>query len=225
MIKKTTLIIAGVLALILLTAGTAVAVMNLWSTTDVNDNVMENKYIEIALSGDGSSYTDFLDTIEYDTTISNAGATTTYTPRLTDCINADRNPQTNDNDASLISKKFYVTVSETNVVSGGGSSLYDLSITVTDFVAISGVTYYITAGLSNNEYEFIDSITSSSQEYDAVHHTATWTVSGLTYAESYIVAMYANGETTADPGASLGFTNHTNNDVGSIFTFTATSVA
>lgn len=225
MIKRTTLVIAGILALILLTAGTAVAVMNLWSTTDVDDNVMENKYIEIALSGNGSSYTDFLDTVEYDTTISNAGATTTYTPRLTDCINADCNPQTTDPDASLISKIFYVTVSETNVVSSGGSPSYDLTVSVTEFTAVEGVTYYLTAGVYQDEYHFLDAITSNSLEYNSVAHTCEWTVSGLAYDVPYVVAMYVSGTTTADPGESLGFTNHTDTVDGSIFTFKATSWA
>ena len=72
MIKKTTAIVALILFVILFTAGSVAAGLALSSTTNVDENSVDDQYIVIS----STEYTDILDAVKYDTT--NNGGTVSY---------------------------------------------------------------------------------------------------------------------------------------------------
>lgn len=212
MIKKTTTIVAVVLFVILFTAGTVAAGLALRSTTTVDENDMDNEYIVLTST---TGYKDFLGTAAFDTT--NNGGVLSYTLRLdTDFLNDGIK------DASLVSEKFTMNVEH----SAGEEGLYNLEITVDEFIPIGGLEYIFTAGPSTNEFQIMDTT------YSAVSgesKTYTWTLENLSYDVDYIIALYVSGTPTETPGATLGFTNYDGSAspavTGSVFTFSAVSVA
>ena len=122
MIKKTTAIVAVVLFVILFTAGSVTAALALRSTTTVDENDMDNEYIVLTST---TGYKDFLGTAAFDTI--NNGGNISYTLRLdTDFLNDGIK------DASLVSEKFTMNVEH----SAGEEGLYNLEITVDEFMAI-----------------------------------------------------------------------------------------
>lgn len=194
MYKKTTTIVAVVLFVILFTAGSVAAGLALSSTTNVDENDVDDQYIVIS----STEYTDILDAVKYDTT--NNGGTVSYALHYDYDSTGGSTP-----DSVKISKDFNIKVDKTNVE----ENTFDLTVTVTKFTAIPGLTYTLKVG--NTPADF----TSGS---------ATFT--GLAYGPDLAVVLYVSGvltnPTVATGLATAGFTNYVENtEDGSVFTFTA----
>lgn len=194
MIKKTTAIVAVVLFVILFTAGTVAAGLALFSTTHIDENDVDDQYIVIS----STDYTDILDAVKYDTT--NDGGTISYALHYDYDSTGGSTP-----DSVKISKDFDIRVDKTNV----DEATFDLTVAVTKFTAIAGLTYTLKVGNSTANF------TSGS---------ATFT--GLAYDTNLAVVLYVSGDltnpTVATGLATAGFTNYVENtEVGSVFTFTA----
>lgn len=194
MYKKTTAIVALLLFVILFTAGTVAAGLALSSTTHVDQNDVDDQYIVIS----STEYTDILDAVKYDTT--NDGGTISYALHYDYDSTGGSTP-----DSVKISKDFNIRVDKTNVTEG----TFDLTVTVTKFTAIAGLTYTLKVGNSTANF------TSGS---------ATFT--GLAYDTNLAVVLYVSGDltnpTVATGLATAGFTNYVENtEDGSVFTLTA----
>lgn len=194
MIKKTTAIVAVVLFVILFTAGSVAAGLALSSTTNVDENDVDDQYIVIS----STEYTNILDAVKYDTT--NNGGTVSYALHYDYDSTGGSTP-----DSVKISKDFTIRVDKTNVV----ETTFDLTVTVTGFTAIPGLTYTLKVGNATANF------TSGS---------ATFT--GLTYNTNLAVVLYVSGVLTNPTDAThldtVGFTNYVENTVdGSVFTLTA----
>lgn len=194
MIKKTTAIVAVVLFVILFTAGSVAAGLALSSTTNVDENDVKDQYIVIS----STEYTDILDAVKYDTT--NNGGTVSYALHYDYDSTGGSTP-----DSVKISKDFNIRVDQTNVE----EATFDLTVTVTKFTAIAGLTYTLKVGDSTANF------TSGS---------ATFT--GLAYDTNLAVVLYVSGVLTNPTDAThldtVGFTNYVENtEDGSVFTLTA----
>lgn len=194
MIKKTTAIVAVVLFVILFTAGSVAAGLALSSTTNVDENDVDDQYIVIS----STEYTDILDAVKYDTT--NNGGTVSYALHYDYDSTGGTTP-----DSVKISKDFTIRVDQTNIE----EATFDLTVTVTKFTAIAGLTYTLKVGNATANF------TSGS---------ATFT--GLAYDTNLDVVLYVSGvltnPTVATGLATAGFTNYVENtEDGSVFTLTA----
>lgn len=194
MYKKTTTIVAVVLFVILFTAGSVAAGLALSSTTNVDENDVDDQYIVIS----STEYTDILDAVKYDTT--NNGGTVSYALHYDYDSTGGSTP-----DSVKISKDFNIRVDKTNVTEG----TFDLTVTVTKFTAIAGLTYTLKVGDSAANF---------------TGGSATFT--GLAYDTNLAVVLYVSGDltnpTVATGLATAGFTNYVENtEDGSVFTFTA----
>lgn len=194
MIKKTTAIVAVVLFVILFTAGSVAAGLALSSTTNVDENDVDDQYIVIS----STKYTDILDAVKYDTT--NNGGTVSY------ALHYDYDSTGGSTlDSVKISKDFSIRVDQTNIE----EDTFDLTVTVTEFTAIPGLTYTLKVGDS------------------AINFTGgSATFTGLAYGHNLDVVLYVSGvltnPTVATGLATAGFTNYVaNTEDGSVFTFTA----
>lgn len=195
MIKKTTAIVALLLFVILFTAGTVTAGLALSSTTHVDENDVDDQHIVIS----STTYTDILDAVKYDTT--NDGGTISYALHYD--YDTDGTPATFE--AVKISKDFNIRVDKTNVT----EATFDLTVTVSKFTAIAGLTYTLKVGDSTAAF---------------TGGSATFT--GLAYNTDLAVVLYVSGTltnpTVATGLATAGFTNYVENtEDGSVFTFTA----
>lgn len=216
-------VIAVILALVL-TAGTVTAAYFLHSTTTVEDNDIDSEFIVIGLS----TYTDLLDEVSFDTTVTYNQATQTSTTAYDLNENADIwNPTANNNngdygtdgvnDACLISNPLTINVAQTNT-----DNLYYLDVTVSDFIPIAGLSYIMTVTSTQGTLysDYLDN-----------NHPNMWRFLDLQCGLDYAVALYVMGTPTENPGATVGFTNadpdarDANNQpapiAGSIFTFLA----
>lgn len=194
MIKKTTAIVAVVLFVILFTAGSVAAGLALSSTTNVDENDVDDQYIVIS----STEYTDILDAVKYDTT--NDGGTVSYALHYDYDSSEGSTP-----DSVKISKDFSIRVDQTNIE----EATFDLTVTVTKFTAIAGLTYTLKVGNATANF---------------TGGSATFT--GLAYDTNLDVVLYVSGvltnPTVATGLATAGFTNYVENtEVGSVFTFTA----
>lgn len=194
MIKKTTAIVAVVLFVILFTAGSVAAGLALSSTTHVDENDVDDQYIVIT----STEYTDILDAVKYDTT--NDGGTVSYALHYDYDSTGGTTP-----DSVKISKDFDIRVDQTNIE----EATFDLTVTVTKFTAIAGLTYTLKVGDSAANF---------------TGGSATFT--GLAYDTNLAVVLYVSGILTDPTDAThldtVGFTNYVaNTEDGSVFTFTA----
>lgn len=203
MIKKATFGVVLVLLIVLATAGSVAGAYLLQSHTDIHDNTIDSKNIVIT----SQDYTDVLTSVNFDTV--NTDGTITYEIRATDDLDSD-----SVNESALISSAFYINVTPTNLDVTEMTNGFTLVVTVSDFAPVAGLTYTLVVG----------------DQSVAITSGATWTFSSaFDYNVNHDVALYVSGTATANPGTAVGFTNYddTANPVvaGSIFTFTATSVA
>lgn len=202
MIKKTTAIVAVVLFVILFTAGSVAAGLALRSTTTVDENDISNDYITIS----SSEYHDFLDAVSFDTVVTDSG--TTYN------IHSDGSKLSNN---VLASKEAVMSVARSNNTLG---SSYSLNVSVSKFAPTTGLTYTFTVWSIDNNGK-ADAVVTSDDSYTAVGQKYEWTLTGLEYGTSYIVALYVSGSVTS-MDSTIGFTNYVaGSEDGSIFTFTA----
>lgn len=209
--KKIMFAVGLVLFVILFTAGSVVASYYLHSSTTIEDNDIDSEFIVIS----SSTYTDFLDEVSFDTTVTtdpldNVIVTYTLNANVDIYNNESTHAYGTDgvNDACLISNALTINVAQTNVTEG-----YDLTVTVSDFDPIAGLTYIMKVGTAYCTYG--QSVANQ------------WTFSGLSFGTNYDVALYVYGTPSVSPGSMIGFTNYDpdlqNPVVGSIFTFLATA--
>ena len=196
---------AVIIALILLaTAGAVGYALSIQSQTTFDENEMDGEYIYIT----STDYTDFLGTVSFDTV--NDHGTASYVIHSDTAYGA------------LASEEFTINVARSSDKVG---NLYDLEVTVTEFIPVTGLTYTVTAGTDTNKFLFVDS---TYENISGQPTTYKWTLTNLYYGENYIFALYVDGTPSVDPGATLGFTNvdSTANPavVGSVFTLTAIDV-
>lgn len=201
MIKKTTAIVALILFVILFTAGSVAAGLAIRSTTTVDENDISNDYITIS----SSEYHDFLNTVSFDTVVTESG--TTYN------IHSAGSKLTNN---VLASKEAVMSVARSNE---GLGDTYDLNVSVSKFTPKTGLTYTFTAWSINNGEA--NAVVTSDDSYTAVGQEHEWTLTGLNYGVDYIIALYVSGSVTS-MDSTIGFTNYVENtEDGSVFTFTA----
>lgn len=199
MIRKTTAIVALILFVILFTAGSVAAGLALSSTTHVDENDVDDQHIVISTNVAG--YTDILDAVKYDTT--NDGGTVSYALHYDYDSAGGSTP-----DSVKISKDFTIRVDKTNVE----ETTFDLTVTVTEFTAIAGLTYTLKVGDSAESF-----------------NSGSATFTGLAYDTDLDVVLYVSGVLTDPTDAThldtVGFTNYDGTanpvKVGSVFTFTA----
>lgn len=194
MYRKSTAIVAVVLFVILFTAGSVAAGLALSSTTNVDENDVKDQYIVIS----STEYTDILDAVKYDT--SNNGGTISYALHYDYDSTGGSTP-----DSVKISKDFTIRVDQTNIE----EDTFDLTVTVTKFTAIAGLTYTLKVGNATANF---------------TGGSATFT--GLAYDTNLDVVLYVSGvltnPTVATGLATAGFTNYVENtEDGSVFTLTA----
>jgi len=195
MIKKTSAIVALILFVILFTAGSVAAGLALSSTTHVDENDVDDQHIVIS----STEYTDILDAVKYDT--ANNGGTVSYALHYDYDSTGGSTP-----DSVRISKEnVSIRVDQTNIE----EATFDLTVTVTKFTAIAGLSYTLKVG---------------SSAADFTGGSATFT--GLAYDTDLAVVLYVSGvlsdPTDATHLDTVGFTNYVENtEGGSVFTFTA----
>lgn len=194
MIKKTTAIVAVVLFVILFTAGSVAAGLALSSTTNVDENDVDDQHIVIS----STEYTDILDAVKYDTT--NNGGTVSYALHYDYDSTGDSTP-----DSVKISKDFTIRVDQTNIE----EDTFDLTVTVTKFTAIAGLTYTLKVGNATANFT-----------------GGSATLTELAYDTNLDVVLYVSGVLTDPTDAThldtVGFTNYVENtEDGSVFTLTA----
>ena len=187
--------------MILFTAGTVAGAHLLQSKTDIDQNTIDSKNIVIS----STDFDDILTSVDFDTV--NSSGTVTYELRATHDLDGD-----STNESALITSAFSINVAPTNLDASEVTSGFSLIVTVSDFAPVAGLTYTLVVG----------------DQSVAITSGTTWTfLSAFDYNTDLAVALYVSGTATANPGNGVGFTNYVASPLteGSVFTFTATSVA
>jgi len=190
-----TKIIVGVTVLAILFAGIGFA-LTYNASTSVTDNTIEAKYIKVTTkNGDSADYTDFLDTVDYNT-VNDAG-TIKYSPINDVRIDGVAVDGEHPADAQQISTaNWKVAVEKTGFAS---EQTYNMDVTVSNFTPVAGLTYTLKVGTQT-----------------ATYTDSKWSFTGLTTSSSALdVKLFVSGTATAS-SETAGFTNNT-----SVFTFTA----
>ena len=224
--KKSTVTLTALLVgiLLLATAGSVGATLLIKSQTSINENTMDDSYLYISFSApDTLEYRDLLGTVAFDTI--NSGGTASYVLHRDTDLNGD-----GINDAGKISTTHTMRVASTN-----GGNTFSLDVTVSDFTPVTGLYYWLKVG---TQYVLGSTTAHYTSLSDYTETSFGWTIDGLACNTDLTVDLYvsatsdlsdSNPALSANPGATVGFTNYEPAVVsppadavtGSVFTFVA----